>query len=139
MYTKAATFAFSPHRQHELQVYGHHILGLFSATSVGNHSHILLFDKAMQVQVGEQQNLLLTDFVEFDDLRLYWLNLIGMGDPSKAKDKPKANFQSEEPCDQWNRGVCCVKSSECKYQHICKECGGKHRMEDCKRLETGGV
>jgi hypothetical protein len=114
-----------------------HILGLFSATSVGNHTHILLFDKAVRVRVGEQRNLLLTDFAEFDNLRLYWFNLIGMGDPSKAK--PKADFQSEEPCDRWNRGVCCVKSSECKYQHVCKECGGKHRAEDCKRSETGGV
>jgi hypothetical protein len=138
IYTKAVAFAF-PHRQHELQVYGQHILGLFSATSVGNHSHILLFDKAVRVRVGEQRNLLLTNFAEFDDLRLYWFNPIGAGDPSKAKDKPKADFRSEEPCDRWNRGVCRAKSSECKYQHVCKECGGKHRVEDCKRSETGEV
>ena len=136
MYVKAAAFAF-PHRQHELRVYRQHILGLFSATSVRHHTHILLFDKAVQVRVGERCNLLLADFVEFDDLRLYWLNPIGAGDPSKAK--AKADIQSEEHCDQWNGGVCCAKSSECKYQHVCKECGGKHRAEDCKRSETGGV
>jgi hypothetical protein len=136
MYAKAAAFAF-PHRQHELQVYRQHILGLFSATSVGHHTHILLFDKAVRVRVGERRNLLLTDFAEFDDLRLYWLNPIGAGDPSKAK--AKADIRSEEPCDRWNRGACRAKSSECKYQHVCKECGGKHRAEDCKRSETGGV
>ena len=48
MYAKAVVFAF-PHRQCELQVYGQHILGLFSTTSVGHHTHILLFDKAVRV------------------------------------------------------------------------------------------
>jgi hypothetical protein len=124
LYTQAAMFAF-PHRRSELDSYGVQILSLFAATSPINHSHILSLDKAIRVRVSEQQDLLLTDSSKFDDLRLYWLNPIGAGaietDP-KGKSKGKSGFRCEDACGRWNRGVCRLKSSECKYRHICQKC-----------------
>jgi hypothetical protein len=138
LYSKAVAFAF-PHRLGELSSYSQQILGLFSATSPGNHTSIIFLDKAIRVRVGERRDLLLTDNASFEDLRLYWLNPIGAGDPSKGKDKPKSDFRCEDPCDRWNRGVCRSKASECKYRHVCKECGGKHRADECKSGKGGST
>ena len=102
MYSKVVAFAF-PYRQNELQCYGQSILGLFAATSVGHHSNILFFDKAVRVQVRERQDLLLTDFAKFKDLRIFWLNPIGAGDPRQGKKTGKlagrSDSRSEDPCD----------------------------------------
>jgi hypothetical protein len=133
MYSKAVTFAF-PHRFSELASYSQHVLGLFSATAVEHQTNIIMLDKAVRVRVGERRDLLLTDVASFDDLRLYWLNPIGAGDTEKGKGKNKSDFRSEDPCDRWNRGVCKSKASECKYRHVCKECGGKHQVDECKDL-----
>ena len=135
MYSKAVAFAF-PHRQSELQCYGQSILGLFSATLVGHHSNILFFDKAVRVRVGERRDLLLTDFTAFEDLRIFWLNPIGAGDPRQGKEKGKpagrSDSRSEDPCDRWNRGVCRTNASECKYRHVCQKCGGNHKAGECE-------
>jgi hypothetical protein len=118
------------------------ILSLFAATLPVSHSHILSLDKAIRVRVGERRDLLLSDSSKFDDLRLYWLNPIGAGtletDP-KGKSKGKSDFRSEDACDRWNRGVCRSKSSECKYRHVCQECRGPHRVDECKRSKKGGA
>ena len=138
MYSKAVSFAF-PHRLGELSMYSQQILGLFSATAPGCHSNIINFDKAIRVRIGERRDLQLTDHTMFEDLRLYWLNPIGAGDPGKPKEKAKSDYRSEDPCDRWNRGACKSKASECKYRHVCKECGGKHWACECKDVETGSV
>ena len=134
MYSKVVMFAF-PHRQNELQHYSQSILGLFAATSVEHHTNILLFDKAVRVRVGERRDLLLTDFPEYEDLRLFWLNPIGAGDPKQGREKGKSagkpDTKSEDPCDRWNRGVCRSKASECKYRHVCQKCGGNHKVGEC--------
>ena len=138
MYSKAVAFAF-PHRFTELALYSQHVLGLFSATSVEHQANILMLDKAIRVRVGERRDLLLTDVACFEDLRLYWLNPIGAGDTGKSKGKGKSDFRCEDPCDRWNRGACKSKASECKYRHVCKECGGKHRADECKGLKSGSA
>ena len=69
-YSKAVSFAF-PHRLGELSMYSQQILGLFSATNPGSHLSIINLDKAIQVRVGERQDLLLMDHAQFKDLRLY--------------------------------------------------------------------
>jgi hypothetical protein len=136
MYSKAVAFAF-PHRLSELSTYSQHILGLFSATTLGNHTNIILLDKAIRVRVGERRDLVLTDFASFEDLRLYWLNPIGAGEVGKVKDKGKSDFRCQDPCDRWNRGVCKSKASECKYRHVCQGCGGSHRIDECKKPKSG--
>jgi len=138
MYSKAVTFAF-PHRFSELASYSQHVLGLFSATAIEHQTNIIMLDKAIRVRVGERRDLLLTDVTSFDDLRLYWLNPIGAGDAGKGKNKSKSDFRCEDPCDRWNRGACKSKASECKYRHVCKECGGKHRADECKSLKSGSA
>jgi hypothetical protein len=141
LYTQAMTFAF-PHRRSELDAYGTQILSLFAATAPSNHAHILSLDKAIRVRVGERRNLLLSDNSKFDDLRLYWLNPIGAGSleaDSKGRVKGKSDSRSEDACDRWNRGVCRSKASECKYRHICQECRGPHKVDECKKLKKGGA
>jgi hypothetical protein len=140
-YTQVASFTF-PHQKSELQTYGSQILSLFTATSPDNHASVIALDKAIRVRVGERRDLLLTDHAQFNDLRLYWLNPIGAGkrknDP-KGKTKPKSDFKCEDPCDRWNRGVCRSKASECKYKHICQECRGPHRINECRKGRKGAV
>jgi hypothetical protein len=137
MYSKAVAFAF-PHRLTELSHYLQHMLSLFAATSVGNHTNIIFLDKAIRVRIGECRDICLMDYPRFEDLRLYWLNPIGAGDPnSKGKDKPRSDFRCEDPCDRWNRGLCRSKASECKYRHICQRCRGNHKSEECKEPEVG--
>ena len=141
LYTKAASFAF-PHRRAELEMYGVQTLSLFSATLPCHHTSVIALDKAIRVRVGERRDLLLTDHAQFDDLRLYWLNPIGAGTlPSDAKGKAKvrSDSKSEDPCDRWNRGVCRSKASDCKYKHVCQECRGPHRTDECKKGKKGGV
>ena len=141
LYTKAASFAF-PHQRAELEMYGVQTLSLFSATLPCHHTSVIALDKAIRVRVGERRDLLLTDHAQFDDLRLYWLNPIGAGTlPSDAKGKAKvrSDSKSEDPCDRWNRGVCRSKASDCKYKHVCQECRGPHRTDECKKGKKGGV
>jgi hypothetical protein len=61
------------------QEIGSHILSLFTTTSPNNHTSIITLNKAIQVWVGERQDLLLTDHTQLVDLRLYWLNPIVAG------------------------------------------------------------
>jgi len=141
LYTQAATFAF-PHRRVELDLYGMQILSLFAATAPENHSHIISLDKAIRVRVGEHCDLQLSNHGKFDDLQLYWLNPISAGalKPSvKGKSKGKSEFWCEDPCDRWNRGVCCSKASECKYRHICQGCRGPHPINECKKKGVRGA
>ena len=65
-------------------MYLQQILGLFSATAPGCHSNITNLDKAIQVWIGEQCDLQLTDHTMHEDLQLYWLNHIGAGDPGRS-------------------------------------------------------
>ena len=41
------------------------------------------------------------------------------------EERRRPNLTTDS-CEQWNRGVCCLRASECKYCHVCKECSGKH-------------
>jgi hypothetical protein len=128
-YSKAAVFVF-PHRREEFDEYSQRILGLFAATTPCNHSAIINLDKGIRARVGESRNLLLTDSVAFDELRLYWLNPLGAGgQPSRdMPGKPKKNeYRDDEPCYKWNAGECTKKASDCKHQHVCEICHGKHR------------
>jgi hypothetical protein len=139
LYTQAVTFAF-PHRRSELDSYGVQVLALFAATSPANHPYIISLDKAIRVRVGERRDLLLSDNTKFDDLRLFWLNPIGAGSQgtdAKVKEKGKTSFRSEEACDRWNRGVCRSKNAECKYQHVCQECRGPHKVDECGKSKKG--
>jgi hypothetical protein len=78
IYTKALVFVF-PHRKSELDDYGAYVLKLFAATSHGDHNTIIQFDKAIRARHGDSRDLLLTDYAQYQDLSLYWLNPIGTG------------------------------------------------------------
>ena len=143
LYTQVATFAF-PHRRSELEAYGTQILSLFAATAPDSHSHVISLDKAIRVRVGKRRDLLLTDHVRFDDLRLYWLNPIGAGTvtsgvKAKSTSKGKSDYRSDDPCERWNKGICRSKASECKYRHICQKCRGPHGVDDCKKNGVGSA
>src|SRR5882762_3634595 len=117
-------------------MYGVQTLSLFSVTLPCHHTSVITLDKAIQVWVGEHCDLLLTDHAQFDDLRLYWVNPIGASTLTgnvKGKAKVRPEFKCEDPCDRWNQGVCCSKASDCKYRHICQECQGPHRIDECKK------
>ena len=88
IYSRAATYIF-PHRKEELNEYGTQTLSLFAATTSLPHSSIINLDKGIQACVGECRNLLLTDQGAFEDLKLYWLNLIGAGGQTSTEGRVK--------------------------------------------------
>jgi hypothetical protein len=131
IYTKALVFVFS-HRKSELDDYGAYILKLFAATSLGDHVTII------RARHGDSRDLLLTDYAQYQDLTLYWLNPIGtghqtLGTSSKPSKTAKPDFRSDEACRRWNSGDCRQRASECKYRHICDLCGGKHKKTECTK------
>jgi hypothetical protein len=135
IYTKALVFVF-PHRKSELDDYGAYVLKLFAATSLSDHVTIIQFDKAIRARHGDSRDLLLTDYAQYQDLSLYWLNPIGTGHQSlrtcsKPSKATRSDFRSDEACRRWNSGDCRQKASECKYRHVCGLCGGKHKRTDC--------
>lgn len=65
---KAIIFLF-PHRREELYEYADHIESLFSAKHTNAHSKVILYDQSVRNRVGGGQNILLTDYQRFHNLR----------------------------------------------------------------------
>ncbi|KAI0352124.1 hypothetical protein OH77DRAFT_1498170 [Trametes cingulata] len=116
--TKAICFAF-PHRNEELTAYGAHIVSLFGALAEPLHARVLEYAKAVRKRVGSARRFLLTNLVEFVDLKMQYI------------DSGGAN-RDKEACRLWNRGQCPRKASECRFRHACLLCGAEgHGVGRC--------
>ena len=135
IYSRAARYVFL-HWKEELNEYGTRTLSLFAATASLSHSSIINLNKGIQACVGECCNLLLTDQNAFEDLKLYWLNLISAGGQMspevRVKPSKKPTYHDNEPCHKWNTGECSKCVSECRHKHVCSNCGKDHQAIDCK-------
>ena len=64
---KAMSFIF-PHRSVELKEYGDYIDREFSSKVIEAHRKVILYDAAVQSEVGGRQNILLMDWHQFQHL-----------------------------------------------------------------------
>lgn len=130
--TSAATcFAF-PHRETELRSYQVHIVSLFGALAVSQQSRVIDYDRAVRKRVGTVQDVLLTDFASFNDLKIMCIDSVGAGTvtgrsdtarPSPRSSPSKQGPKRDEVCKRWNNGQCRHTAKECRYKHVCARCG----------------
>ena len=73
---EATTYIF-PHRSTELRDYGRHISQLFASFPDTLHSCIIQYDHAVRIRVAQRRDLLLTDFGQFSDLHVLWVQNAG--------------------------------------------------------------
>ncbi|KAH9851871.1 hypothetical protein C2E23DRAFT_731832 [Lenzites betulinus] len=137
----AVTFAF-PHRRDELDAYGEYIIGLFGALAVPVHGRVLDFDRAVRKRAGSSRRFLLTDFSEFSDLKIQFIDACGANvyrSEASTHSKPGGSRTAgsscqKDPCRKYNAGTCNNHASKCRFRHICSGCGGDGHVEsDCRK------
>ena len=116
---RATIFTF-PHRVEELSSYGEYIVNLFTITHPSMHSRVIAFNKAVRKRVGSVQNLELSNFEKFSDLKIVHMDSIGVSvisrsskDNGKWKGKKGKNWKKDEPCNNWNDGKCSQVEEDC--------------------------
>ena len=108
----------------------------FAAKIISSHHKLLLYDIALRNEVAAGQQFLLTDFPRFS--RLYSAIVLPDGVEAiadkPAGKKPGKGHQSEKSdiCNKFNSGTCKNSNAECKYRHVCKNCGkSDHGKKNC--------
>ncbi|KAL1698141.1 hypothetical protein EV121DRAFT_297514 [Schizophyllum commune] len=71
--TVAAYEFIFEHRHDKLRDYTRHIFQLFKSFPKELHRRVINYDKAVRLRVAARRDLLLTDFSEFSDLHLQWI------------------------------------------------------------------
>ncbi|KAJ4486777.1 hypothetical protein C8J55DRAFT_424764, partial [Lentinula edodes] len=128
-YSKALIFIF-PHRVEELERYSEHIIRLFGALPEVDHYKVINYDKAIRYRVSQSRQYELTDFGQFQDLFLHWIQ----APPSKGRDSGRKDVKSRrrEPCKRYNEGRCPNTAQSCGYQHVCAKCNrNDHTRQNC--------
>ncbi|KAI9056377.1 hypothetical protein FKP32DRAFT_1586028 [Trametes sanguinea] len=134
----AIAFAF-PHRRSELVEYGNHIIALFGALAEPLHPRVLEYDRAVRKRVGSARRYLLTDFADFADLKIQYIdsggaNVFAREAPTSSAAGRGSSRRQKEACRNWNRGECPRKASECRYRHVCSFCGAEgHARPRCNK------
>ena len=134
--SKAIAFAF-PHRREKLLEYGDYLELEFAAKIASSHHKLLLYDTALRNEVAGGQHILLTDHSRFS--RLYSAIVMpdgieGSSDGTTPR-KPSKNKGSDKPeiCNKFNASTCKKSDAECKYRHLCKNCGKSgHGLKNCQ-------
>ena len=70
-----ATLFIFKHQRLKLQLYGRHIQWFFASIPSQHHSHVINYDQVVRIRVAQQRDLELTDFAEFSNLRIQWINV----------------------------------------------------------------
>ncbi|KAE9406494.1 hypothetical protein BT96DRAFT_1051149 [Gymnopus androsaceus JB14] len=128
-YKKALTFVF-PHRVDELERYSEHIIRLFGALPKADQHRVIDYDKAIRYRVSQSRQYELTDFGEFQDLFMHWVQ----APTPKPRDSGRKDNKSRkrEPCKRYNEGRCPNTAQSCGYQHICSKCNkNDHSRANC--------
>ena len=74
----ATVFAF-PHRSSELRDYGRYISQLFASFPESLHLRVIQYDRAVRIRVAQRRDLVLTDYHQFTDLHVLWIQNAGGG------------------------------------------------------------
>ncbi|KAI0827380.1 hypothetical protein BC628DRAFT_1409742 [Trametes gibbosa] len=97
-----------------LDNYGKYIIGLFGALTPAVHGRVLDFDRAVRKRVGSTRRFLLTDFTEFGDLKIQYIDACGANvywaeaTPSavpRSNNKRTSGNRQAEVCRNYNNGT----------------------------------
>jgi hypothetical protein len=100
---RAICYAF-PHRKDELELYGEHISGLFKAINLQYHGRIILYDQSVRARAACWNDILLSDFSRFEDLRTMHISSLGAGLPTNKWGDQSPNqdrqpvVKTDQPC-----------------------------------------
>ena len=88
-----------PHRARELDLYLEHIIQMFGALAPSLQERVIRYDRAVRKRVAAARHLRLSDFADFDDLRLMYISSVGAGVSGNAMVKPqrkRAKFEARQ-------------------------------------------
>ncbi|KIY47600.1 hypothetical protein FISHEDRAFT_45027 [Fistulina hepatica ATCC 64428] len=135
-FTDAFLFIF-PHSKGEMCHYAEHVKSFFKARPESEHSGVIAYDSTVHTRVGQQCDLLHTDFLKFQDLQIRFIfSPIGSsGRTTSQSTKPGFSAgggrqkQSKTPCRNFNNGICPRSAALCYYTHICSKCQARDHVE----------
>jgi hypothetical protein len=135
--TEIAYQYIMPHRTNELRKYGDHMSQLFSAFGTSTHGRLINYDKAVRTLVASRRDITLSDYNEFQALRIAHLDHHGSGNYQASgsasrnaetkTNKSDAAKRRKEVCRRHNLGTC---PGSCGRLHACIIC------KDTSHIET---
>ena len=133
----ATTYVF-PHRSSELRDYGRHITQLFASFPDSLHTRVIQYDRAVRIRVAQRRDLLLTEYGQFADLHVLWIQNAGGGGTrtgdSDRRTRNTGNSKRREACRRWNENRCPNSAAQCNYAHVCTKCRSNgHTNSECKQ------
>lgn len=132
----ATQFVFK-HRRLELQLYGRHIQRYFASIPPQFHSRVINYDRAVRIRVAQRRDLELTDFAEFSDLRIQWINVPSTTTAASVRSsdfrlQQASGRRFRDACRRWNDRKCPNTAASCNYAHVCISCrSSAHVGKDC--------
>ena len=126
---KATSFIF-PHRSVELKEYGDYIDREFSSKVVEAHRKIILYNAAVRSEVGGRQNMLLTNWHQFQHLYSAIIMPDGIESQFGNSNSSFRGHTQPDVCQRFNTSNGCPNnSSTCQYHHVCSKCRQHGHLE----------
>ncbi|KAF8231769.1 hypothetical protein L208DRAFT_1275587, partial [Tricholoma matsutake] len=77
--------------------------------------------------VAQRRDLELTDFKDFSDLWIQWINIptstsFALVRSSEVRQQQGTSQKSHEACRRWNDHRCPNTAASCNYAHVCSTC-----------------
>jgi len=103
-YMHAVLFMY-PHRLKELEDYQEYMVSQFGAfPDICDQYKVIDFDKAFRLCVGQSNDLLLTNYHQFQDIISYHLINLRTSRSNDAKCQKLSSNDETPICCQWNTG-----------------------------------
>ena len=144
-YVRAMLFIFS-YRQGELNEYQTHITNLFASQHHSVHDRVLNYDRAVRIFIGQQRSVLFNETIKYSHLKHAHIDSTGVavvrgdvtssavefsGGPTR-RGKTTRQRRTREICRNHNAGKCRFTKEQCKYAHLCGNCGASgHTQDNC--------
>ena len=130
---KATSFIF-PHRATELREYGDYVDREFSSKIVEAHRKVILYDAAVRAEVGGGQNILLTDWQQFQHLYSAIIMPDGIESRYGQSISSSRGRSQSDICRRFNSSNGCPNNASiCRYRHICSKCKQRgHSEPNCE-------
>jgi hypothetical protein len=119
---KATLFIF-PHHATELREYGDYIDREFSSKIIKAYQKIIFYNATVQAEVGGGQNVLLTDWQQFQHLYSAIVMPDGIESQYGQGASSSGGHTQLDICHQFNSTNGCPNNAlTCQYHHICSKC-----------------
>jgi hypothetical protein len=136
-----ATLFMFRHKKPELQAYGKHIQRYFASLPTQMHGRIINYDRAARIRAAQRRDIELSNFSEFADLQIQWINNPSSSAPggssSDSKEPKESSGKNKKgrrsvACRRWNESRCPNTATCCNYLHICSKCSNSsHVASNC--------